>query len=421
MTEKNIGCQQDFEPRQRNFNMEAPRVSQEDDGLEGEGNLARIAARRRETPHIVRDREDAAEAKPDAPGGRGGRSWLFAGAAAVALIAGGCGLAEYLLVGRFVYSTDDAYVRANLAIISPKISGYVADVGVIDNQHVNAGQILVRLDAGDYRLSVDAARGKIATQDATIARIAAQTEAQAAFVDQASAQLDGASAEQSRAASELTRVRSLAAADFATRQRVDQAVADQAKASAAMAGAMAALAGARANLAVLQSQTREATSLRAELATAMARAERDLGFAEIRAPFDGAVGNRVVEPGQFAQPGARLMALAPDDGLYVEANFKETQLDRLAEGQRARIRVDALGGRSLNGEVQSIAPASGANYSLLPPENATGNFTKIIQRFPVRIRLTEAAKGLLRAGMSVVVEVDTRSDDAAKSDNKSEK
>jgi membrane fusion protein (multidrug efflux system) len=401
--------------------MEAPRVSQEDDGLEGEGNRARIAARRREPPHIVRDSEDAVEAKPDAPGGRGRRSWLFAGAAAVALIAGGCGLAEYLLVGRFVYSTDDAYVRANLAIISPKISGYVADVGVIDNQHVKAGQILVRLDAGDYRLSVDAARGKIATQDATIARIAAQTEAQAAFVDQASAQLDGASAEQSRAASELTRVRSLAAADFATRQRVDQAVADQAKASAAMAGATAALAGARANLAVLQSQTREATSLRAELATAMARAERDLGFAEIRAPFDGAVGNRVVEPGQFAQPGARLMALAPDDGLYVEANFKETQLDRLAEGQRARIRVDALCGRTLDGEVQSIAPASGANYSLLPPENATGNFTKIIQRFPVRIRLTEAAKGLLRAGMSVVVEVDTRSDEAAKSDNKSEK
>ncbi len=409
MTEK-VGRPQEFDPRKRNLDADAPR-SPLDENIEDDGNLARIAARRRETPHIVRDPGEATQTYPsgqESGSGASRKSWLFGGAALVVLLVAGGALAHYLLVGRFIYSTDDAYVRADLAIVSPKISGYVEDVGVIDNQHVKAGQILARIDAGDYRLSVDAARGKIETQDAVILRIASQIEAQAAVVAQASAQVDAARAEQSRAASELTRVRSLAASDFATRQRFDQAIADQAKAAAAVTGAEAALAGARANLVVLQSQTREATSLRAEMITALARADRDLGFAEIKAPFDGTVGNRVVEPGQFAQPGARLMALAPDGGLYVEANFKETQLDRLAAGQKAKVRVDAFDGKSFDGEVQSIAPASGSNYSLLPPENATGNFTKIIQRFPVRIRLAEAARGLLRAGMSVVVEVDTR-------------
>ena len=149
--------------------------------------------------------------------------------------------------------------------------------------------------------------------------------------------------------------------------------------------------------------------MRAELAIALARAERDLGFTEIKAPFEGAISNRIVQPGQFVQPGARLMAMAPDDRYYVDANFKETQLDRLAPGEKATVRVDAYDGKAVEGVVESIAPASGSEFSLLPPENATGNFTKITQRFPVRIRLAAAANQQLRAGMSVVVDVDTRS------------
>ncbi len=339
------------------------------------------------------------------------RKTLFTGLALlVALFAAAAACAHYFMVGRFIYSTDDAYVRTDLAIISPKISGYVEDVAVTDNQHVVAGQLLARLDAGDYRLALDAARGRIQTQDATIGRIEDQARAQQAVIAQAQAQLDAAHAELARAEGELARVHSLANSQFASRQRLDAVQAEHDKAVAAQAGAEAALAGASANLAVLRAQKDEAVHARAEMAVAEQRAQRDLDFAEIRAPFAGTVGNRAVERGQFAQPGTRLMALAPDNGAYVEANFKETQLDRLAPGQSALLRVDAFGGRSFAGVVESIAPASGAQFSLLPPENATGNFTKITQRFPVRIRVAPEDRSALRAGLSVVVDVDTRQD-----------
>jgi membrane fusion protein (multidrug efflux system) len=321
---------------------------------------------------------------------------------------GGSALARYIATGRYLYSTDDAYVRTDLAIVSPKIAGYVEEVEVVDNQHVKAGDILARIDAGDYQLALAAALRKAETQDAAISRIKAQAEAQEAAVAQAEAQVGSAKAERARAESDLGRVKSLAAADFASKQRFDQVVADRDKADSALAGAEALLAGAKANLVVLNSQADEARRVRAELDIASARAERDLTFTEIRAPFDGTIGNRVVEPGQYAQPGARLMAIAPDDRYYVEANFKETQLDRLAPGDKAEIYIDAYNGAALEGVVESIAPASGSAFSLLPPENATGNFTKITQRFPVRIHLAKAEGPKLRAGMSVVVDVDTR-------------
>lgn len=330
-------------------------------------------------------------------------------AAALALAYAGMALSHYISVGRFVYSTDNAYVRTDLAIVSPKISGYVEQVPVIDNQHVRAGQLLARIDSGDYQLAVDMARHKVQTQEATILRIKAQAEAQSAAVAQAEAQIDAARAEVARSEAELGRVRSLAASSFASKQRYDQSIADRDKANAALAGAQAQLAGARANLVVLQSSVQEAEHVRAELAIAATRAERDLGFTDIKAPFDGTLGNRVVEPGQYVQPGARLLAIAPDSHYYVEANFKETQLDRLAPGQKALVHIDAYDGKEVEGVVESIAPASGSEFSLLPPENATGNFTKITQRFPVRIRLASADGSHLRAGMSVVVDVDTRS------------
>lgn len=416
MIEK-VGRPQELDPRREVFAAEDAASLTTGESADAAGNLARLAPRRREPPHIVHDPAETGGAGLAARGTLGGaglKRWLLGAAVVGALVYAGVALADYIAVGRFIYSTDDAYVRTDLAIVSPKISGYVEEVDVIDNQHVKAGQRLARLDAGDYQLAVAAAAAKARTQDATIARIKAQAEAQNAVVAQAEAQLASVHAEKARADADLARVRSLAAADFASRQRFDQSVADHDKAAAAVAGAEAALTGARANLVVLQSQTEEAIRLRAEMATAEARAERDLGFAEIRAPFDGIIGNRVVQPGQFAQPGARLMALAPDDSFYVEANFKETQLDRLAPGERAKVRVDAFGGEVFDGVAQSIAPASGSEYSLLPPENATGNFTKITRRFPVRIKLTGATKGRLRDGMSVVVDVDTRPADTAK-------
>ena len=336
------------------------------------------------------------------------KSIILGGVVLAALIAGGYALQHYMSVGRFIVSTDDAYTRTDLAIIAPKISGYIDQVAVVDNQHVRAGDLLVQLDPGDYQLAVDAAAQKVQTEDASIARIRTQIEAQKSTIAQAQAQIDSAKAEATRAEAELLRAQKLVIDANATRQRLDQAQADRDKAVAAGASAAAALTGANATLGVLSAQIVEAERARAELATAQARAERDLGFAQIKAPFDGVVGNRVAQPGQYVQPGARLMALAPDGHYYVEANFKETQLERLVPGQKAEVHVDALGGRTFDGEVESIAPASGSDYSLLPPENATGNFTKIIQRFPVRIRVRPEAQPLLRSGMSVVVDVDTR-------------
>jgi membrane fusion protein, multidrug efflux system len=398
----------------------APGSRQE--ALEG-GNLARLWPRGSFARTRATFAAAVAEFPPvDAPETAGAtqprfgavRVWLIGVAAVCAIVTAGVALARYISVGRFIYSTDDAYVRTDLAIVSPKIAGYIEKVAVIDNQHVKSGELLARIDAGDYQLAVDAARHKIATQDATIARMKAQTDAQEAIVAQAQAQVDGGRAELARAEADLGRVRSLTASMFASRQRYDQSLADRDKAIAASAGAQAQLAGAKAGLVVLQSQVQEAEHVRAELAIALARAERDLGFTEIKAPFAGILGNRVVEPGQYVQPGARLMALAPDDRYYVDANFKETQLDRLTPGEKVKVRVDAYGGREFDGVVESIAPASGSEFSLLPPENATGNFTKITQRFPVRIRLAATDGHVLRAGMSVVVDVDTRSFGGAK-------
>jgi membrane fusion protein (multidrug efflux system) len=313
---------------------------------------------------------------------------------------------------RFLVSTDDAYVKADMAVIAAKISGYISSVSISDNQSVKAGDLLATIDNGDYKLAVDAARRKVETQNSTIARIAAQVAAQAPLIEQARAQLTSAEADALRAAAEFERANNLLRTFNATPQRVEQARADRDRTNAAVASARAAISGANATLAVLQAQKAEAESTRAELQTALDRAERDLSFTEVKAAFDGVVGNRAVQPGQYVQTGTRLLALVPLDSAYVEANFKETQLGALKPGQRVSISVDAYSDKKIEGRVESFAPASGSQFSLLPPENATGNFTKIVQRVPVRIKVPPevARAGLLRPGLSVVVEVHTRDD-----------
>ncbi|MCC2101988.1 MAG: HlyD family secretion protein, partial [Hyphomicrobiales bacterium] len=272
------------------------------------------------------------------------------------------------------------------------------------------GDILVEIDPGDYRLAVDAAARRIDTQTATIARIGAQRVGQEAIVAQARAQLTASEADQARAASEFERTTALVEKKFATPQRLDLARADRDRTVAAVTGAKAAVAASEAALAVLRAQEIEAERARDELRVTQAKAQRDLGFATLRAPFDGVVGNRAAQPGALVAPGARLMSLIPLDTAYVEANFKETQIGALKPGQKAKLVVDAYAKREIEGVVESVAPASGAQYSMLPPENATGNFTKIVQRVPVRIRVPSdvAKSGILRPGMSVVVDVDTR-------------
>jgi membrane fusion protein (multidrug efflux system) len=317
---------------------------------------------------------------------------------------------DWWTVGRFTVTTDDAYVEAHNTTLAAKVSGYLASVLVDDNSHVHAGDVIATIDDGDYRLAADSAREKAATQEATIERIGHQVDAQQAAVTQAKAQLDSANAAATRMELELTRQTTLAAKDFATKQALEQAQANRDQAVAAVQGAQAALDSAAANVDVLKGQQQEAMRTLAELKTSLAKAERDLSFTVIRAPIDGVIGNRAVQTGDYVQPGQRLASVVPLGEVYVDANFKETQLAELRAGQPASIGVDALPEHAIQGTVESISPASGSVFSLLPPDNATGNFTKIVQRLPVRIRVpaSVASQGLLRPGMSVVVRVNTK-------------
>ncbi len=316
---------------------------------------------------------------------------------------------QWWTVGRFFVSTDDAYVQADISVLAAKIPGYLAAVPVVNGERVRQGAVIARLDDGDYRLALQAAQDKLATQESTIARIGRQAEAAQAQVAQGAAQIEAARADAVRAAADFTRATQMQA-DYVAKSRLDQARADRDRTEAAVKGAEAALLAARANVAVLQAQGREAESLAAELRTAVERARRDLDFAVIRAPFDGVVGNKAVEAGAYVSPGSRIAALVPLQSVRVDANFKETQLARMRPGQEVLIHVDAYPDREIVGTVESLSPASGSVFSLLPPDNATGNFTKIVQRLPVRIHVPAdvAREGLLRPGLSVVVKVDTR-------------
>ena len=317
---------------------------------------------------------------------------------------------RYFVEGRFLVSTDDAYVKADMSTIAAKVGGYVALVPVVDNTVVTKGQVLARIDDGDYVNAVETAQARIATQEATVARIGRQVAAGAAAVDQAKAMLVSAKADATRLAAEFGRADSLMQSSYGTQQRLDAARADRDRANAAVANAQAAVTSAEAAIDVTRAQEVEARKVRLELVTALARAERDLAFTVVKAPFDGVVGNKSVQPGQYVQTGSRLLSLVPLGSAYVEANFKETQVARLRPGQAVVIRPDAYGEREVMGRVESIAPASGAEFSMLPPENATGNFTKIVQRLPVRIAVPPevAREGILRPGLSVEVEVHTR-------------
>jgi membrane fusion protein (multidrug efflux system) len=307
-------------------------------------------------------------------------------------------------------STDDAYVRANATTLAAKVAGYVASLEVDDNTYVHTGDVIARIDDGDYKLAVAAARDKVATQQATVERIGRQIPAQQAMVEQARSQLASSKAQATRAQSELERQQALAGKEFASKQTLEQAQSNRDQTAAAVQGAQAAIDQAAANVDVLKAQQQEAARTLNEYQTALAKAERDLSFTQIRAPIDGVVGNRAVHTGDFVQTGQRVASVVPLDEVYIDANFKETQLARLQPGQPVAVDVDAIPGHEIAGEVLSVSPASGSTFSLLPPDNATGNFTKIVQRITVRIQVPAdvAARRQLRPGMSVVVNVNTK-------------
>jgi membrane fusion protein (multidrug efflux system) len=334
---------------------------------------------------------------------------LFGGIAA--LLAAGAWYGQYYyFTGRFLVSTDDAYVGVHAATLAAKVPGYVAAVKADDNTKVHSGDVVATIDDGDYRIAVAAAHANIATQEASIARIGKQIAAQQAAVSQAKAQLASANANATRAGLELKRQQQLAVQQFASQQKLEQAQSDRDQADANVLGAKAAVEAADTNVAVLQAQQQEAARTLDQLKTTLAKAERDLSFTVIRAPFEGVIGNRAIQSGDYVQSGQRLASLVPLDDVFVDANFKETQLAALHPGQPVSIAVDALDGHAIAGTVESVAPASGSVFSLLPPDNATGNFTKVVQRIPVRIRVPAnvGAEEVLRPGMSVVVTVDTK-------------
>jgi membrane fusion protein (multidrug efflux system) len=338
---------------------------------------------------------------------------ILGGVALVTLVgAGGAAGLQYWSVGRFMVSTDDAYIQADSTLVAPKISGYVAELLVDDNQTAHAGRVLARIDDRDFRAALDEASANVAAATASIANLDAQIAAQGSAIKEADAAVAAASAALSLAQRNDARRREMARVGYGTEEQADNASTEAKEKLAALQRLQAAADGARQQLAVLNTQRQLAQAQLARTEAVQRQASLNLSYTEIVAPVDGTVGARTVRQGQYVQAGTQLMALVPLPQAYVVANFKETQLTHIQPGQTARIAVDSFPGDDLEGRVESLAPASGLEFALLPPDNATGNFTKIVQRVPVKIVLApdKALLGKLRPGTSVEVSINTKPD-----------
>ncbi|MCK1718981.1 HlyD family secretion protein [Bradyrhizobium sp. 141] len=343
------------------------------------------------------------------------RKLLLAGVAAAALAGASWYGYDYWTVGRFLVSTDDAYVKADNTTIAPKVSGYLDRVMVGDNEHVKAGQILARIDDRDFKVALDQAKADVAAANATVTSKQAQLEVQEAVIAAARATVDVDNAAKVFARQENKRYTDLAATGYGSVQNAQQAQARDAGADAAIQRDTANLASALKQVELLKAEILQAEAAAARAAALQRQAELNLGYTTIVSPIDGVVGNRSLRVGQYVQAGTQLMSIVPTEGAYVVANFKETQLTNVRAGQKVEIEVDTFPGQLVRGHVDSIAPASGQEFALLPPDNATGNFTKIVQRIPVKIALdAETAPAIaLRPGMSVIPTIATRSAPAA--------
>ncbi|HWG07081.1 MAG TPA: HlyD family secretion protein [Beijerinckiaceae bacterium] len=315
-------------------------------------------------------------------------------------------------VSRWLESTDDAYVGGDVTAISPRVAGHVLEIPVKDNQYVHAGQLLVRIDPATFRAAVDHAKAAVEQQQATHDGLEAQYALQQSMVEKASADLAARSADALFASQDADRYQRLANSEAGSRQAAEKAVATSQSDRAAVQSAAAALAAAKQQLVVLDKQIAQSAATIAAAKAELQTAELDLGYSEIHAPIDGYVGNRAAEVGAYVSQGTYLLTIIPARGLWVDANFKEDQLAAIKAGASADVVADILPGKVFHGHVASLAPATGAVFSIIPPENATGNFTKIVQRVPVRIDLGDAGSPAdgLRPGLSTNVTVDIRDD-----------
>jgi membrane fusion protein (multidrug efflux system) len=317
---------------------------------------------------------------------------------------------HWWVIGRFLESTEDAYLEADNVTIAPKIAGILTEVPVGADEPVTAGMVIARIDERDYRVAVDQARANVRSAEADAKNLEAQLVWQQAMVDQADAEIGADDAALDFSRQEQDRYKSLVASGAGTVQRVQQAQSDLKQRSAVLLRSRAARDAARKQLDIIRAQQEKAAASIAAERARLAQAELDLEHAAITAPEDGVIGDETARVGEFVQPGTRLMTIVPVQDLYLIANFKETQLGRIVPGERVAIEIDTFPDTPIAGTVASIAAGSGSQFSLLPPENATGNFTKIVQRVPVKIRLDRdnPLAGRLRPGLSVTATVDTR-------------
>ncbi|MBR0835942.1 HlyD family secretion protein [Bradyrhizobium manausense] len=339
------------------------------------------------------------------------RKLLLMGAAAVALAGASWYGYDYWTVGQYLVSTDDAYVKADNTTIAPKVSGYLNGVLVADNEHVKAGQVLARIDDRDFKVAFDQARADVQATNATIAGKEAQIEVQQAAIKAARATLDVDQANLTFAAQDNKRYTDLAATGSGSVQNAQQAQSRIASAQAALERDTANLTSTLKQVDLLKAEITQAKAAAARAEAVQHQTELNLSYTTIVSPIDGVVGNRSLRVGQFVQAGTQLMSIVPAEGAYVVANFKETQLTHVKSGQTVDIEVDMFPGQVVHGHVDSIAPASGQEFALLPPDNATGNFTKVVQRIPVKIALDDehGPAIALRPGMSVIPTIATRS------------
>jgi membrane fusion protein (multidrug efflux system) len=331
----------------------------------------------------------------------------------LAIALGVAGVADlgygYLTTGRYLESTDDAYVKADSTIIAPKVSGYIAQVLVGDNEKVRAGQVLARIDDRDFKAALDQARADVAAADASVRNLDAQIALQQPIIEQGIADVAASEANLKFAQEERARYDDLMKTGSGTIQRAQQTDAALRASSAQLQHAKSGLMAAQRKVDVLTTERAKAVAQLERARAVEEQATLNLSYTEIIAPVDGTVGARSLRVGQLVQAGTQLMAVVPLDAVYVVANFKETQLTHVRAGQPVGIRIDSFRGKALHGHVDSLSPASGLEFALLPPDNATGNFTKIVQRVPVKIVLDDhRLTGLLRPGMSAVPTVNTK-------------
>jgi membrane fusion protein (multidrug efflux system) len=344
------------------------------------------------------------------------KSFIFgvAGAAAVAL--GAYYGHDYWQNGRFEISTDDAYVKADNTSVAPRVSGYLVEVLAGDNERVRAGQPLARIDDRDFKAALDQAVADVAASQATVKAMQASLDIQQSTIAAAKATLEVDKANETFAEQNNKRYSNLATNGYAPVQTAQQAASQIASAQAVVVRDSATLDASIKQVDLLKAQLAEANAALSRSEAVERQAELNISYATIPAPVDGVVGNRTLRVGQYVQAGTQLMSVVPTSAIYIIGNYKETQLTDVVPGQPVEIEVDMFPGRIYHGHVDSIAPASGQEFALLPPDNATGNFTKVVQRIPVKIKLDPqtTATGDLRPGMSVQPSIDTKVDASGK-------